>query len=203
MAEKLEAAMQRLRSTLLTGSLLAFALVTAGCGGDSANQPEVTTGGAGAGMDPGRTGRSADPTMPTPGRPMTGSSGAPAMPSEIPPSHGASPNPPPMPDSTTVPAPGLTPVDLLPGTHARVAAWKLAGREGARTLLLDVQVGGAPCDAVTDVDVRENAGSVVITVHAGVVAFEGCGAGVPARLGVVRVRAHLDKPLGARRLLGG
>jgi hypothetical protein len=108
-----------------------------------------------------------------------------------------------MPDRTTVATPGLTPVDLLPGTRARVATWRLAGRDGARTLLLDVQVGGAPCDAVTDVDVQETANSVRITVHAGVVAFEGCGAGVPARLGVVRVRAHLEQPLGVRRLLGG
>jgi hypothetical protein len=190
--------MTRLRSTLLIGPLLGFALVAAGCGGDSADRT-VGAGQGGAPMAP-------QQASPTPAHPMTGTagmSGAPEMPSEVPPSGGASPNPPPMPDETSVPVPGLTPVDLLPGTHARIATWRLAGREGPRTLLLDVAVGGPPCDAVTDVDVRETTTSVRITVHAGVVAFEGCGKGVPARLGTVRVRAHLDEPLGSRRLLAG
>jgi hypothetical protein len=132
------------------------------------------------------------------------------MPTRVPPSGGASPNPPPIPDGTQ-PAPGLTPVDLLPGTHARIAHWTPAGREGPRILLLDVRAGGPPCDAVTDVDVRETAASVRITVHAGVVAFEGCGARVPdpsrtagpGASGVIRIRVHLAQPLGPRRLFGG
>jgi hypothetical protein len=88
--------------------------------------------------------------------------------------------------------------------RARAARWTLAGSaDGGGALLLDVAVGGPPCDAVTAVDVMETAERVTVSVYAGATASASCGPGVPAMVGTVRVPAHLSGPLGARTLVDG
>ena len=80
--------------------------------------------------------------------------------------------------------------------------WRVAGASpGSRSLLLDVEIGGPPCDVVTAVDVVETTDEVRITVHAGRQAGARCGHGVPAILGTVRVAAHLHDALGSRRVV--
>jgi hypothetical protein len=65
--------------------------------------------------------------------------------------------------------------------------------------VVEVQVGGAPCDAVTGLDVTESATTVALTVWAGRTPRADCH-GIPATLGTFRVRVPLDRPLGERTL---
>src|SRR5262249_19780283 len=112
--------------------------------------------------------------------------------------------PPPLPEASPPATPSLVPVAPVPGTRARAVRWTLAGSaDGGGTLLLDVAVGGPPCDAVTAVDVMETARRVTVSVYAGATASASCGPGVPAMVGTVRVPAHLSGPLGSRALVDG
>jgi hypothetical protein len=95
----------------------------------------------------------------------------------------------------------------LAGCGAQPAAprevpWKLLSDEG-RTLRLEVQAGGPPCDKVIGVDVDEGPNMVVITVRAGSDPDAQCGPGVPAILGRFTVDAKLRAPLGTRSLRDG
>jgi hypothetical protein len=82
--------------------------------------------------------------------------------------------------------------------------FKLVGTEG-RTLRLEVQAGGAPCDGVRKVAVRETPRTVTVTVTTGWVGRDHakCGPGVVAMLGTFTVEAKLKAPLGARTLIDG
>jgi hypothetical protein len=110
--------------------------------------------------------------------------------------------PAPMPDATPVRTPTPSVTRPVRGTHERAVPAALAARAG-RVLLLDVQVGGPPCDAVTAVDIDERRESVMVTVRAGKTPGARCGPGVAAILGTFRVEARLREPLGSRQLLDG
>lgn len=84
----------------------------------------------------------------------------------------------------------------------REVPWRLLEADG-RTLRLEVEVGGPPCDAVTGVDVNERPDTVMITVRAGSQRGAHCGPGTAAVLGTFRVAAELREPLGARTLRDG
>jgi hypothetical protein len=80
--------------------------------------------------------------------------------------------------------------------------FKLVGTEG-RTLRLEVQVGGPPCDAVLGADVDETPTTATVTVRAGQELGAKCGPGVVGRIGTFPVQARLREPLGARTLKDG
>jgi hypothetical protein len=80
--------------------------------------------------------------------------------------------------------------------------FKLVGTEG-RTLRLEVQVGGPPCDAVLGADVDETPTTVTVTVRAGQELGAKCGPGVVGMIGTFPVQARLREPLGARTLKDG
>jgi hypothetical protein len=141
---------------------------------------------------------------------VTGGTGpadqAPAPPGRsVAPTGGATGGPPPLPDPSPPEPPSLTPTTPLPGSRDRAARWTLAGRSGdGRMLLLDVTVGGPPCDAVTGIDVEESTGVVTITVYAGATAAAtSCSRGIPAVVGTVRVPVRLAAPLAERTLADG
>jgi hypothetical protein len=149
----------------------------------------VTVAGCAAGSD------RAGPGGPSP-VPPTG-------PGSVPPTGGVS-GPPPLTSGSPPARPPLTPVGPVAGSRARAVPWIPADRDAdGRLLTFDVQVGGPPCDAITAVDVTETAGSVTVTVHAGVVAGATCADGLPGILGTFRVAARLAAPLGARTLVDG
>jgi hypothetical protein len=124
---------------------------------------------------------------------------------DIPPSMGgtASGGPPPLPDSSPPPTPTLLPITPAPGQRERVARWSLAdsSADGLR-LLVDVAVGGPPCDTVTGVEVSETDTTVTVTVYAGRLASADCPAGAAGSLATARVEAMLTRPLADRELLG-
>ena len=125
---------------------------------------------------------------------------------EIPPSvaQSAQSGPPPLPGSSPPSIPSLVPITPAPGQRERVAQWHLAGQsDGGRRLLIDVAIGGPPCDAVTGLDVTETGTTVKVTVHAGRLVSADCPAGSTGALATARVVATLDQPLGNRDLLGG
>jgi hypothetical protein len=72
-----------------------------------------------------------------------------------------------------------------------------------RTLRLEVQAGGPPCDAVRDVDVQETPTVVTVTVTVGAEPGAKCGPGVVAMIGTFPVQAQLQEPLGSRTLKDG
>jgi hypothetical protein len=111
--------------------------------------------------------------------------------------------PPPLPDSSPPSTPALVPITPQPGERERVAQWRLADRSDDRRLLLDVTVGGPPCDTVTGVDIAETGTTVTVTVHAGRLTSADCPPGVAGALATARVAAQLARPLGDRELLGG
>ena len=76
--------------------------------------------------------------------------------------------------------------------------WRLVCQDG-RTLRLEVQAGGPPCDEITSVDVDETPAAVTVTVHAGPRPDARCN-GTTAALGTFQVTAKLREPLGARKL---
>jgi hypothetical protein len=158
--------------------LLAVAILATGCGSQSMNASPLSSGGT-----------------PAPG------GGA-----EIPPSAGRSTEsgPPPLPESSPPATPDLVPISPAAGRRERVAQWRLAGKpDGGRRLLLDVSIGGPPCDTVTGVDVTETAKTVRVTVHAGRLTKAICPSGSAGSLATARVEARLAHPLGNRELLGG
>ena len=97
------------------------------------------------------------------------------------------------------PTPGL--VDPVPGGRERRVPWRLVQKAG-KVVVVEVQAGGAPCDAITDIDVAESPEAVELTVWAGRTPGARCR-GVPALLGTFRVRVPLDEPLGDRALREG
>ena len=80
----------------------------------------------------------------------------------------------------------------------REAAWRLVGQDG-RTLRLEVQAGGPPCDEIKSVEVDETAAAVTVTVLAGPQSDARCN-GTTAALGTFEVTAKLQAPLGSRDL---
>jgi hypothetical protein len=97
------------------------------------------------------------------------------------------------------PTPGL--VEPIAGHRSRRVRWRLVQVAG-NVVVVEVQAGGAPCDAVTGIDVAESAGSVELAIWAGRTPGARCR-GVPAVLGTFRVRVPLDAPLGDRTLRRG
>lgn len=78
----------------------------------------------------------------------------------------------------------------------------LVGTEG-RTLRLEVQAGGPPCDAVLGADIDESPTTVTVTVRAGRQPGAKCGSGFTAMVGTFPVEAQLREPLGSRALKDG
>lgn len=72
-----------------------------------------------------------------------------------------------------------------------------------RTLRLTVEAGGAPCDGVRKVAVRETPSTVTVTVTTGPEVHARCGPGVVAMIGTIPVEAKLKAPLGPRTLVDG
>jgi hypothetical protein len=107
-----------------------------------------------------------------------------------------------MPNAAPLRTPAPSIIRPVRGRAERPVRWRLAARSG-RSLLLDVNVGGPPCDAVTAVEVDETPASIVITVHAGRTPGADCRAGTPALLGTYRVKARQREPPAARKLLDG
>ena len=125
---------------------------------------------------------------------------------DIPPSRAgtADSGPPPLPEVSPPLTPELVPITPAPGRRERVARWQLAGQsDDGRRLLLDVAVGGPPCDSVTGVEVVETGTSVTVTVSAGRLNSADCPAGSAGSLATARVEAKLTRPLADRELLGG
>ena len=134
----------------------------------------------------------------------TGQPGGPSPAHSVAPSGGATDGPPPLPDVTRPAPPPRALTTPVAGGRDRTARWTWVGQaDGGRVLLLDVTVGGPPCDAVTAIDVAEGPRSVRITVYAGVASSAACPSGVPALVGTVRVPARLAAPVGSRTVLGG
>jgi hypothetical protein len=169
--------MSYLRRTIVA---LAVAILATGCGSQS--QP---AGGNAVSSD-GAT-----------GPPLTGAA------VDVPPSGSATGGPPSRPAGDPPPTPALQPISPAPGLRERVASWHLAGQlDGGRRLLVDVAIGGPPCDTVTGVDVDESTTTVRVTVHAGRLTSAVCPSGVAGSLATARVEARLHRPLGERKLLG-
>jgi hypothetical protein len=101
------------------------------------------------------------------------------------------------------PVPELTTgfVEPVAGQRTRRVRWRAVQAAGD-VVVVEVQAGGAPCDAITDVDVAESADDVELTIWAGRTPGARCR-GVPALLGTFRVRVPLAEPLGERSLRRG
>jgi hypothetical protein len=114
-----------------------------------------------------------------------------------------SPAPPPLPptpvSSSAVPTPTPAVIDPVPGRRERRVAWRFVSAVPGPAVLVEVQVGGAPCDAVTAVEVRESATAVGLTVWAGRTPGAHCH-GIPATVGTFRLRVPLEHPLGDRSI---
>lgn len=101
------------------------------------------------------------------------------------------------------PVPELTPgfVEPVAGQRTRRVRWRLVQAAG-KVVVVEVQAGGAPCDAITDIVVAESTDDVELTIWAGRTPGATCR-GVPALLGTFRVRVPLTRPLGERPLRRG
>ncbi|HST83638.1 MAG TPA: hypothetical protein VLL08_18040 [Kineosporiaceae bacterium] len=112
--------------------------------------------------------------------------------------------PPPLPETSPPPLPTLVPITPAPGRREREAQWRLASQsDDGRRLLVDVAIGGPPCDTVTGVDVKETETSVTVTVYAGRLKSADCPSGTAGSLATAKVEAKLTRPLADRKLLGG
>jgi hypothetical protein len=80
--------------------------------------------------------------------------------------------------------------------------FKLVSAEG-RTLRLEVEAGGPPCDGVRKVAVQETATTVTVTITTGRVGRVPCGHGAVTVLGRFPVEARLKAPLSDRTLIDG
>lgn len=120
------------------------------------------------------------------------------------PATGSVSGPPPLVDATPPRLSPPSPTSPVPGSRARTVPWTFAGtaRDG-RVLLLDVTVGGPPCDVVTGAEARESATTVRVTVYAGTAAGASCGPTVPAVAATERVQVPLARPLGTRTPVAG
>lgn len=167
-----------------TGAALLLAL--AGCAGNNARAGDFP---GGAGGDDSSVNDQGTSTPDSPGR-----SGV-----KVSPATGATPQA--LPDRTTPTLPAPSPITPVPGTRDRTADWKVAGSTSdGKVLLLDVTVGGPPCDAVTAIDTTETPNTVTIKVYAGKPAGATCDNGTPAKTGTVRATVTLDAPLGTRKV---
>lgn len=78
--------------------------------------------------------------------------------------------------------------------------FKLVSAEG-RTLRLQIEAGGPPCDGVRKVAVQETATTVTVTIITGPDAQ--CGRGAVTVLGRFPVQVRLKAPLSGRTLIDG
>lgn len=108
--------------------------------------------------------------------------------------------PPALPDTTepTPVTPTQTVIDPVDGQHERRAPWRLVAATGT-DLIVEVQAGGAPCDAVTGADVTEDTQTVSLTIWTGRTPGANCP-GQPALLGTFWIRVPLTAPLADRNL---
>jgi hypothetical protein len=97
------------------------------------------------------------------------------------------------------PTPGL--VETVSGHQARRVRWRLVQAAGD-VVVVEVEAGGAPCDAITGIDAVESTEAVELTVWAGRTPGARCR-DVPAVRGTFRVRVPLEAPLGERLLRRG
>ena len=97
------------------------------------------------------------------------------------------------------PTPGIA--EPVAGRRERRVPWRLVQAAG-KVVVVEVQAGGAPCDAITHLETSESPEAVELTVWAGRMRRARCR-GVPAVLGTFRVRVPLDEPLGDRTLREG
>src|SRR4051794_32497340 len=107
------------------------------------------------------------------------------------------PAPPAVPDPDLTPTPGL--IEPVAGKRDRVLPWRVVGPADGPAAMVEVQLGGSPCDVVTGMDVKESADAVRLTLWAGPESGARCQ-GVPALLGTFHVRVPLAAPLGNRHL---
>lgn len=111
-------------------------------------------------------------------------------------------SPPATTDEAEPPAPELDVIDPVDGRRERQVPWRLVGPLPGPAVVVEVQAGGAPCDAITGLDVAETPEVVTLTVWAGREPGADC-AGLPAVLGTFHVRVPLEEPLGHRRVEPG
>ncbi len=119
----------------------------------------------------------------------------------VPPGSGR-PMPVPMREQGRRPGPEPPTIAVVAGAREREVAWRLV-RSSRRSLLVEVQVGGPPCDAVTGALADESSPHEVrLSLWAGRVAGVEAGdcTDIPATLGVARVEIELARPLGDRSL---
>ena len=89
-------------------------------------------------------------------------------------------------------------IDPVDGQRERPAHWRLITATGT-DLIVEVQAGGAPCDAVTGADVTEDPQTVSLTIWTGRTPGANCP-GQPALLGTFWIRVPLTAPLADRTL---
>lgn len=96
----------------------------------------------------------------------------------------------------SMPEPAL--ISPLDGQQERRLDWEVVDATGPE-VIVEVQMGGPPCDVVTGLDVTEDPDEVTLTIWAGRETGADC-AGFPATVGTYRVAVPLDEPLGTRTL---
>jgi len=101
------------------------------------------------------------------------------------------------PDPVVTPTPGL--IAPVSGKRDRVLPWRVVGPADGPAAIVEVQLGGPPCDVITGMDVKESADAVRLTLWAGPESGARCQ-GVPALLGTFHVRVPLTAPLGNRHV---
>ena len=101
--------------------------------------------------------------------------------------------PPPQPDPAII--------EPVSGSRERTVPFRFGSIDG-HDVIVEVQIGGPPCDTITAADTAESATEVRITLWAGQVTGATC-TDVPAMLGTFRVRIPLAEPLGNRSLVSG
>jgi hypothetical protein len=104
-------------------------------------------------------------------------------------------------DSSANPLPTPAIIDPVPGQRERRADWRLIREAAGPAVMIEVEAGGEPCDAITDLSVSETPTVVDITVWAGRVPGARCD-GVPAILGTAGMRVPLKAPLAGRTVRG-
>jgi hypothetical protein len=79
--------------------------------------------------------------------------------------------------------------------------WRLVDEVPGPALLIEVQIGGPPCDEITGVDVEEALEAVDVRVWAGRTSDASCG-NTPAALATARLRVATKRPIGGRTVRG-
>ena len=107
-----------------------------------------------------------------------------------------------MPSGGPLPSgPEPTVIDPVAGARERTLAFRFISTIG-NDVVVEVQIGGPPCDTVTAADVMESPTQVLVTIWAGRTPAADC-TGVPALLGTAWVRVPLSEPLGNRTHTAG